>query len=89
MFVRAPLEPIKAIGLVYYQIAHGVNANIIINRFNVGGSILHKYVDIVVDALISRDKLFGCIFLHFMVHAYLGLWMGFSCMWLTQCLWQY
>jgi hypothetical protein len=66
MFVRAPLEPRKAIGLVLYQFAHGVSANIIANRFNVGAFIVHKYVDIVVDVLISRDKLFSrYIFIHY------------------------
>jgi hypothetical protein len=60
MFVRAPLKPRKAIGLVLYQFAHGVSANMIANRFNVGASTMRKYVDIVVvNALISKDKLFS------------------------------
>jgi hypothetical protein len=59
MFVGVPLEPRKAIGLVLYWFAHGVSANIITNRFNVGVSIVCKYVDIVVSALISKDKLFS------------------------------
>jgi hypothetical protein len=59
MFVRVPLELRKAIGLVLYWFAHGVSANIIANRFNVGASTMHKYVDIVVDPLISKDKLFS------------------------------
>jgi hypothetical protein len=59
MFVRAPLEPRKTIRLVLYQFAHGVNANIIANRFNVGASTMCKYVAIVVNALISKDKLFS------------------------------
>jgi len=44
-----------------YWFAHGVNANIIANRFNVGASTMHKFVvvTIVVDALISMDKLFN------------------------------
>jgi hypothetical protein len=59
MFVRAPFELRKAIGLVLYQLAYGVSANIIIDRFNVGASTTHKYVDIIVNVLISRDKLFS------------------------------
>jgi hypothetical protein len=42
-----------------YQFAHGVNANIIADRFNVGVFTMYKYVDIVVDALIFKDKLFN------------------------------
>jgi len=53
IFVRAPLE------LVLYQFAHGVNANIIVDRFNVGAFTMRKYVDIVVDALIFKDKCFS------------------------------
>jgi hypothetical protein len=59
MFVKAPFELRKAIGLVLYQLAYGVSANIITDRFNVGASIVHKYVDIIVNALIPRDKLFS------------------------------
>jgi hypothetical protein len=44
---------------VLYQFAHGFSANIIAKRFNVGAFIMHKYVDIVIDVLISRDKLFS------------------------------
>jgi hypothetical protein len=54
MFVRTPFELIKVIGLVLYGFAHGVIANIIVEAFTVC-----KYVDIVVNALISRDKLFS------------------------------
>ncbi len=39
------------------QFIHGVNANIIVNRFNVGIFIVRKHVDIVVDALIFENKL--------------------------------
>jgi hypothetical protein len=59
MFVRAPLELRKVIGLVLYQFAHGVNANIIVDRFNVGAFTMRKYVDVVVDFLIFRDKFFN------------------------------
>jgi hypothetical protein len=44
---------------VLYQFTHGVNANIIVDRFNVGAFTMRKYVDIVVDFLIFRDKFFN------------------------------
>ncbi len=44
MFVKAPLEPKKAIGLLL----HGVNANIIVDKFNVEVFTMRKYVDIVI-----------------------------------------
>jgi hypothetical protein len=59
MFVQALLEPRKVIGLVLYRFAHGVNGNIIANRFNVGAFTMRKYVDILVNALICKDKLFS------------------------------
>jgi len=57
MFVKAPFELRKAIGLVLYQLAYGVSANIIADRINVGASAVCKYVEIIVNALISKDKL--------------------------------
>jgi hypothetical protein len=44
---------------VLYQFAHGVSANIIADRFNVGYFTMCKYVDIVVNVLIFTDKLFN------------------------------
>lgn len=44
MFVRTPLEPKKVIGLMLHWFGHGVNANIIVYRFNVGTLTMHKYV---------------------------------------------
>jgi hypothetical protein len=58
-FVKAPFELRKVIGLMLYWFAHGVSANIIVDRFNVGASAMCKYVDVVINALISRDKLFS------------------------------
>ncbi len=46
---------------------------------------MRKYVDIVVDALNSKDKLFSDIFLYLMVCVYIGS----SIMWPTQCLWRH
>jgi hypothetical protein len=59
MFVKAPLEPRKVIGLLLYQYAHGVSANIIVDKFNVEVFTMRKYVDIIVNVLISKDKLFS------------------------------
>jgi len=59
MLVRAPLKLRKDIGLVLYRFAHGVTVNVITNRFNVEASTMCKYVDIVVNTLISKDKLFS------------------------------
>jgi hypothetical protein len=58
-FVRAPLEIRKIVGIVLYRLAHGITAEIIADRFNVGASTVRKYMGIVLDALVSRDKLFG------------------------------
>jgi len=44
---------------VIYQFAHGFSATHMINRFNVGASTIRKYVDIVCDVLIDKDKLFN------------------------------
>jgi hypothetical protein len=62
---------------VLYQFSHGVNANIIVDRFNVRAFTMREYVDIVVDVLIFRISSLVDIFLYLMVHIYLGLWMYF------------
>ncbi len=36
-----------------------VSANIIANKFNVGVFTIHKYVDIILDALVFKDELFN------------------------------
>jgi hypothetical protein len=40
MFVKAPFELRKVIGLMLYWFANGVSANIIVDRFNVGASTM-------------------------------------------------
>ena len=58
--VRPQLEIKKILALVLYRFAHGVSPNPHISDcLQVGGSIVRKYVDIVYDVLISRDKLFS------------------------------
>jgi hypothetical protein len=59
MIVNAPLKLGKTIGLVLYWFVDGANANIIANRFNLGAFTMRKYVDIVINALVSKDKLFS------------------------------
>jgi hypothetical protein len=44
---------------VLYQFVDGVSANIMVDRFNVVVFMMCEYVDIVVDFLISKDKLFS------------------------------
>ncbi len=45
--------------MVLYQFVDGVSANIMVDRFNVVVFMMCEYVDIVVDFLISKDKLFS------------------------------
>jgi hypothetical protein len=45
--------------LLIYQFAHGFNVTHTADRFNVGASTIKKYVDIVYDVLIDKDKLFN------------------------------
>ncbi len=45
--------------IVVYQFAHGFNVSHMANQFNVGASTIKKYVDIVCDVLINKDKLFN------------------------------
>jgi hypothetical protein len=40
-----------------HRFAHGFSATHMVNRFNVGASIIRKYVDILCDVLIDKDKL--------------------------------
>jgi hypothetical protein len=55
MIINAPLKLGKTIGLVLYWFADGANANIIANRFTLGAFTMLKYVDIVINALVSND----------------------------------
>jgi hypothetical protein len=61
--VRPQLEIRKILALVLYRFAHGVSPNPhISDRLQAGGSTVRKYVDLIYDVLISRDKLFSeCI----------------------------
>ncbi len=43
--------------IVIHQSVHGFSATHMVDRFNVGASIIRKYVDIVCDVLIDKHKL--------------------------------
>jgi len=58
-FVCTSLEIRKVVGKVLYYLAHGITTEIIRYKFNVGASIIRKYIKIVLYALESRKKLFG------------------------------
>jgi hypothetical protein len=45
--------------IVVYQFAHGFNVSHMANEFNVGTSTIKKYVDIVCDVLMNKNKLFS------------------------------
>jgi hypothetical protein len=57
--VRSQLEVIKMIVIIFYKYVHGHSAIHMENHCNVGASTIWKYVKIVCDALIDRDKLFS------------------------------
>jgi hypothetical protein len=62
---------------VLYQFAHEINANIIVNRLNIEVFTMHKYVDIIVDVLLSKINYLLNIYLYLTVCTYLGSWMNF------------
>jgi hypothetical protein len=45
--------------IVIYRFANGFSVTYMANQFNVIASTLKKYVDIVCDVLIDKDKLFN------------------------------
>jgi hypothetical protein len=57
--VRPQLKIKKIMAIVIYRFVHGFSATHMADQFNVGASIIRKYVDIVYDVLIDKDKLFN------------------------------
>jgi hypothetical protein len=57
--VRPQLEVKKIVASVLYKFAHGLSLKHMSDIFGVGTSIIHKYVDIMCDALCNKDKLFN------------------------------
>ena len=42
-----------------YHLVHRITAEIIADKFNIGVSTIRKYMRIVLDAFVSKEKLFG------------------------------
>ncbi len=57
--IKPQLEIRKIVAIVIYWFVHGFSATHMVDRFNVGGSTIKKYVDIVCDVLTDKDKLFS------------------------------
>jgi hypothetical protein len=57
-WMRPQLEISKIVAIVLYRFVHGFNPKHMSNTFDVGASIIHKYVDIIGDVLCG-DKFFG------------------------------
>jgi hypothetical protein len=56
--VRPQLEVREIVVILFYRFAHGLSPKHMLDKFDVGASTLHKYVDIVCDVLCNKDKLF-------------------------------
>jgi hypothetical protein len=57
--VRPHLEIKKMIAIIFYKFGNGHNATHVADCFNVGASIIWKYVDIVCDVLTNINKFFS------------------------------
>ncbi len=57
--IRPQLKIRKIVAIVIYRLAHAFNVTHMVVRFNVGASTIRKYVDIVYDVLIDKEKLFS------------------------------
>jgi hypothetical protein len=53
------LEVIKIIVTIFYKYVHGHSVTHMENHCNVGASTIWKYLEIVCDVSIDRDKLFS------------------------------
>ncbi len=49
--------------IVLYILVHEIQPNFMVNFYNVGVSIVRKYIDIVYDILANKDKLY-MIYIH-------------------------
>jgi hypothetical protein len=47
------------VAIIIYWFVHVFNITHMTNQFNVGASIIKKYVDIVYDMLTGKNKLFN------------------------------
>jgi hypothetical protein len=41
--------------IVLYILVHEIQPKLMVNLYNVGASIVHKYIDIVYDILANKD----------------------------------
>ncbi len=57
--VRPQLEVKKLVASALYKFAHGLSLKNMLDIFDMGASTIHKYVDIMCDALCNKDKLFN------------------------------
>ena len=51
VFVQEPLPIDMIVGIVVFRLAHGLSARLLADRFEVGSSIIRKYVDLVFGVL--------------------------------------
>lgn len=54
-----PFLKIESINLVRPQLEIKKNVLIVLYRFDVGATIIHKYVDVICDVLCDNNKLLG------------------------------
>ncbi len=57
--LRPQLEVRKIVASVLYKFAHGLSLKHMSHIFDLGASTIHKYVDIMCDALCNKDKFFN------------------------------
>lgn len=57
--MRLQLKIKKVVAIVLYKFAHGFNFKHMLDRFDVGASIIQKYVNIVCDDFYDKNKFFG------------------------------
>ncbi len=56
--MKPQLEIKKIFVVVLYRFAHGFNFKHMWNRFDVGASIIQKYMDLIYAILYDKDKFF-------------------------------
>jgi hypothetical protein len=48
--------------IVLHILVHGIRIELMVNLYNVGASIIQKYIDIVCEILANKDKIYKIIF---------------------------
>jgi hypothetical protein len=49
--------------IVLHILVHGIRIELMVNLYNVGASIIQKYIDIVCEILANKDKIYK-IYIH-------------------------